>query len=72
VTVVNSNRSERARTLQTRFGAVLAGASALVIIYCFLAGINGDTDAAVIGLVAMVPFCVGVWLVGAAELTRNR
>lgn len=67
MTVLKSPRPGRARTIQTGVGAVLAAASALVIIYCFLAGTNGDMTAALIGLGATVPFFVGVWLAGAAE-----
>jgi hypothetical protein len=72
VSVLKSPRPGRARTIQAGVGAVLAAASALVIIYCFLAGMNGDMTAALIGLGATVPFFVGVWLTGAAELTRVR
>jgi hypothetical protein len=71
VTVFKSHPG-RARSIQARFGAVLAAASVLVIIYCFLAGMNGDTTAVLIGLAAMVPFSIGAWLVAAAELTRVR
>jgi hypothetical protein len=62
VTALKSSGPRRSRSIQTGLGAILAVASVLVIIYCFLAGLNGDTTAAVIGLAAMVPFVVGTWL----------
>ena len=66
MTVLKSPRPGRSRPIQSGLGAVLAAASVLVIIYCFLAGLNGDTTAALIGLAAMVPFIVGAWLAATA------